>query len=61
MATLDASTYVLVGEEGNEKELIASPLEDHTLYFYLGGREIFRMDRENFIQFSKMVLKTEEA
>lgn len=61
MAKLEASTFVLTGGNGTEKELIASPSNDEFLTFYLGGKEIFHMDRENFVQFSKMVLKTEEA
>lgn len=61
MAKLDATTFVLVGDNGNEKELVASPEGGEILNFYLGGKEIFHMDRENFIQFSKMVLKTEES
>lgn len=59
MSKLEATTFVIVGEE-TEKELIASP-DGEMIHIYLNGKELFRMDAENFKNWSNMVNRMEET
>lgn len=58
MAKLEATTFVIVGDD-KEKELIASP-DGEMINFYLDGKDVFRMDYKNFKNWSEYVLRMEE-
>lgn len=56
MAQIETTTYVIV-KDGNEKRLSAV-YDQEIVTFKLGEKEVFRMDGQNFAEFSKILNST---